>query len=241
MCNLYSLTKGQAAIIEFTRAMRDTAGNLPPLPGIFPDYQAPVVRNAPDGVRELAMLRWGMPSSSFAQLAATKVRVAKLQAKGKTVDFKDRLRMEPDGGTTNIRNTASKHWQRWLGVENRCVVPFTSFSEFNKAEGGDIWFALDDSRPLAVFAGIWTEWTSVRKVKEGETTNKLFGFLTTEPNAEVGAIHPKAMPVILTTPEEIEVWLTAQTPDALRLQRPLPDGSLKIVARGSKRDGAEAT
>ena len=37
------------------------------------------------------------------------------------------------------------------------------------------------------------------KVKEGETTNDLFAFLTTEPNAEVGAIHPKAMPVILTT------------------------------------------
>ena len=51
MCNLYSITKGQAAIIAFTRAMRDKAGNLPPLPGIFPDYMAPVVRNAPDGVR----------------------------------------------------------------------------------------------------------------------------------------------------------------------------------------------
>jgi len=46
-------------------------------------------------------------------------------------------------------------------------VPFNSFSEFNKAEGGDIWFALDESRPLACFAGIWTNWTSVRKVKEG--------------------------------------------------------------------------
>jgi hypothetical protein len=70
-------------------------------------------------------------------------------------------------------------------------VPFSSFSEFNKAEGGDIWFALDESRPLACFAGIWTTWTSVRKVKEGETTNDLYAFLTTEPNAEVGAIHPK--------------------------------------------------
>ena len=40
MCNLYSITKGQAAIIEFTRAMRDTTGNMPPLPGIFPDYKA---------------------------------------------------------------------------------------------------------------------------------------------------------------------------------------------------------
>ena len=63
------------------------------------------------------------------------------------------------------------------------------------------WFALDESRPLACFAGIWTNWTSVRKVKEGETTNDLYAFLTTKPNAEVGAIHPKAMPVILTTPD----------------------------------------
>ncbi|MET4341604.1 putative SOS response-associated peptidase YedK [Bradyrhizobium sp. RT9b] len=79
-------------------------------------------------------------------MVATKKRAAKLQAKGKTIDFKELLRMEPDSGTTNIRNVKSKHWTRWLGVENRCVVPFNSFSEFNKAEGGDIWFALDESR-----------------------------------------------------------------------------------------------
>lgn len=55
----------------------------------------------------------------------------------------------PDGAgrrTTNIRNVKSKHWTRWLGAENRCVVPFNSFSEFNKAKGGDIWFAVDASR-----------------------------------------------------------------------------------------------
>jgi putative SOS response-associated peptidase YedK len=39
----------------------------------------------------------------------------------------------------------------------------STFSEFNKVEGGDIWFALDETRPLACFAGIWTNWTSVRK------------------------------------------------------------------------------
>ena len=125
----------------------------------------------------------------------------------------------------------------WLGPENRCVVPFTSFSEFNREAGGDIWFALDETRPLACFAGLWTNWSSVRKVREGETTNDLFAFLTTEPNAEVGAIHPKAMPVILTTPEEVETWMRAPTPEALRLQRPLPDGALRIVSRGAKKDG----
>jgi hypothetical protein len=56
MCNLYSLTKGQQAIREMARAMRDISGNLPLFPGIFPDYAAPIVRNAPDGAR-LALLR----------------------------------------------------------------------------------------------------------------------------------------------------------------------------------------
>jgi putative SOS response-associated peptidase YedK len=78
----------------------------------------------------------------------------------------------------------------------------------------------------------------VRKVKEGETENDLFAFLTTEANSEVGAIHPKAMPAILTTREEAEMWLTAPTAEALKLQRPLPDGSLTIVARGARSDGA---
>lgn len=240
VCNLYSQTKGQAAIIELTRALRDLTGNLMPQPGIFPDYRAPIVRNASDGVRELANARWGMPSSKVALMEATKKRAQKLEARGKQFDFRELLRMEPDRGTTNIRNTASSHWQRWLGVEHRCLVPFTSFSEFNKAEGGDVWFAFDESRPLAFFAGIWTNWTSVRKVAEGETTNDLYGFLTTEPNAEVGGVHPKAMPVILRTGEEIETWLTAPADEALKLQRPLPNGSLRIVARGVKEDGSDA-
>lgn len=110
------------------------------------------------------------------------------------------------------------------------MVPFNSFSEFN--------FALDETRPPACFAGIWTNWTSVRKVKEGETTNDIFAFLTTEPNAEVGAIHPKAMPVILTTRNEVETWMTGPSDEALKLQRPLPDGALRIVARGVKEDAA---
>jgi putative SOS response-associated peptidase YedK len=53
--------------------------------------------------------------------------------------------------------------------------------------------------PARRFAGIWTDWTSVRKVEEGETTNDLYAFLMTEPNVEVGAVHPKAMPVNLVT------------------------------------------
>ena len=79
MCNLYSLSKGQAAIIEMTRAMRDSTGNMPPLPGIFPDYKAPIVRNQPDG-RELVLARWGMPSPVFlAALVAIGIEAVKLE------------------------------------------------------------------------------------------------------------------------------------------------------------------
>jgi putative SOS response-associated peptidase YedK len=238
MCNLYSMTKGQQAIRDLARAMRDSTGNLPPLPGIFPDYPAPIVRNALDGVRELAMVRWGMPSSRRAIFEAAKKRAGKLEAKGKAVDFDELLRMEPDGGTTNVRNTSSAHWKPWLGPANRCVVPLTSFSEFDHAAKQDVWFALGDDRPLAFFAGIWTPaWTGVRKIKNGIETTDLFAFLTTDPNAEVGAIHPKAMPVILTNPEEIEAWLTAPWEEAKALQRPLPDGALTVVQQGGKKDG----
>jgi putative SOS response-associated peptidase YedK len=123
-------------------------------------------------------------------------------------------------------------------------VPFTAFCEYapTTPRKTPTWFALDASRPLAFFAGIWTVWHGTRGTKanpvEGE--HELYGFLTTEANAEVAPIHPKAMPVILTRPDEWEMWLTAPASEALELQRPLPDGALQIVATGERQDPGSA-
>jgi putative SOS response-associated peptidase YedK len=119
-------------------------------------------------------------------------------------------------------------------------VPFTSFSEYDTDENGrkvPVWFAGDEGRPLMAFAGLWTEWTSVRRKAEGEVTVTAFGFLTTDANRTVGAVHPKAMPVILTQPGEFDLWLGADWKEASTLQRPLPDDALRIVARGERGDG----
>jgi putative SOS response-associated peptidase YedK len=104
------------------------------------------------------------------------------------------------------------------------------------------WFALGEDRPLFAFAGIWCRWHGTRGTKKNpvESEHTLFGFLTTDANATVKPLHAKAMPVILTTPAEMDQWMTAPAAEALELQRPLPDEALRIVMRGEKEDAVAA-
>ena len=204
MCNLYSLTRAQDAMRHLFDgvALADKLGNLAPLPEIYPDQAAPIVRHGAEGY-EMVMGRWGMPTPA-----------PFLEGK------------KTDRGVTNIRNAGSPHWRQWAATSHRCLVPLSKFAE--PGRGGNVWFGFPDDRP-AFFAGLWTRWTSVRKLKDGETTDDLFAFLTTEPNAEVAAHHPKAMPVLLTDPADWTHWMTAPWREALALQKPYPDDELVLI------------
>jgi putative SOS response-associated peptidase YedK len=62
MCGLYSITTNPGSqIAALFRVINCYAGNLPPMPSVFPDYPAPVIRNTDIG-RELGMMRWGKPA-----------------------------------------------------------------------------------------------------------------------------------------------------------------------------------
>ncbi|MCJ2132160.1 SOS response-associated peptidase family protein, partial [Methylobacterium sp. E-045] len=160
MCNLYSLVTSQVEIREVFGVEEGRAGNLPRMPGIFPDQMTPIVR-IENGRRTLEMFRWGIPGP----------------------------KQYGEHPVTNVRNVKSLHWRPWLKPEYRCLVPVSSVSEYadTKPKKTPTWFDLDDNRPLFAFGGIWRPWTGSCGTKtetpERESVNyQVFWFLNTDVN-----------------------------------------------------------
>jgi putative SOS response-associated peptidase YedK len=174
-----------------------------PPPELFPDRLAWVVRQS-DGGRQLDTMRWGFPR----KVPGKKIH----KATGKPVLL--------DTKVTNVRNYTSPFWKSALAnPERRCLVPFTSFSEYGPGPTGKrplFWFDVP-SRPIVSFAGVWRP----------TETGAVFAFLTTEPNPLVAPIHPKAMPVLLEEEDE-EQWLTCSSDEAVAHARPFPSQLMSV-------------
>lgn len=193
MCNLYRLDAPANQIATTFGA--DAAGD--PWPGgyIAPGKPAPVILRNKNGGRYLAPRMWGVPPpESFTTASQNK----------------------PYRPVTNVRNLTSPFWIGTLRhTEFRCLVPVTRFQEWSHqpspltGKKSQHWFGVP-TEPIFAFAGIW---------RDSEVAS--FAFLTTDPNALVGAVHPKAMPVILH-PEDHETWLCADWDTAKSLVEPYP-------------------
>ncbi|MBK9432467.1 MAG: SOS response-associated peptidase family protein [Sphingomonadales bacterium] len=168
---------------------------------VWPKREAAVVRDSvADGGAVADIMRWGVPLSLPGKRAGSVVTKH----------------------VTNVRNLDSPFWRGMLTrPEQRCLVPFTRFAEPKMGAGREEhWFSISD-QPLAAFAGVWRYSSPHRSPRaqsrggEGQLdltgvstsldTNglaaddqeKVFAFLTCEPNPLVAPLHPKAMPVIL--------------------------------------------
>lgn len=197
MCNLYNLKVRRWELVDYYKAQDAWREDMEK------EYVSPgrpgVVITAGANGRELRGMRWGFPPP-----AGVKAPVV------------------------NVRNYGSPFWRSALAnPERRCLVPVTEFQEWSvepdpvTGKKRPHWFSVP-SRPIFTLAGVW------RPTDAGPA----YAFLTCgyegEPAAHVvGAIHPKAVPVILHD-EDYERWLQAPVEEALLLACAYPSQLMAV-------------
>lgn len=199
MCNLYNINVSRA---EFNASFQASDGWRSELP-VEKDYVSPskpgyIVREV-DGARQLDVMTWRFPPPPGVKRPVV-----------------------------NVRNYTSPFWRTALGnPDRRCLVPVTEFQEWSvepdpvTGKKTKHWFSVP-SRPIFAFAGVW------RPIGEGAA----YAFLTCGYDGDpaghvVGAIHPKAMPVILHE-EDLDRWLQAPIDVALPLACAFPSQLLAV-------------
>ncbi|MGD9667849.1 MAG: SOS response-associated peptidase [Hyphomicrobiaceae bacterium] len=220
MCNLYSLTTNRQAVLRVFRVSDNRAAAFESKDAIFPGHTAAVVRVAEDDVRELVNMSWGFV----------------LPQKGRA-----------PRRVTNTRDDKVRSSRFWLSSfeERRCLVPVSSFAEPKEVTPATWhWFALkgDEPRPVFAFAGLWKHHIGPVK-KDGPSVEiDVYSFLTTTPNSLVGSINHERMPVLLSTDEEFETWMTGSPDEAFKLIREYPPNKMRMVQSGyEKRDMLDAS
>lgn len=211
MCNLYSQTRPREAVLRLFRVSDNRAEAVAPQPAIFPGYTAPVVRKAADGERELVNMSWGFvfkPADGKAWRRVTNVRDDKV--------------------------LTSRFWKPSFDAR-RCLVPASSYCDPDGEKPASwYWFALkgDDERPLFAFPGIWQRWKGPLK-KDGDPVEvDLYSFLTTEPNDLTRSINHERMPVLLSTDDQFETWLSGSSAEAFALAKSFNPALMRIVQSG---------
>lgn len=208
------MTAPKVAIAKLAGPLHDFPGELASLPAITPDQLAPVIIATSEQDREMHLMRWGFPPAP------------------------GRGGQRPH---SNIRSPFSTWWRPWFSkCEHRCLVPATSFCKLDhrSCPPEPIWFALHETRPVFFFAGIWRVWQGMRGYRSVPVYGHhyLFSILTAQSGAIIKAMNCKDAPVILTSEEAQNIWLTAPVERALSLQNAAPEGALRIVARGQMQD-----
>lgn len=197
ICNLYNLKVTRLELIACYEAS-DAWRREMEKDYVSPGRAGPVI-TAGEGGRELRGMRWGFPPPQGIKAPAV-----------------------------NVRNYSSPFWRSALNdAARRCLVPVTSFQEWSVEPDATTgrkkphWFSVP-SRPIFAFAGVW------RPTQSGPA----YAFLTTgyEGDASahvVGAVHPKACPVILHD-EDHDRWLNAPVEEALSLATAYPSQLLRV-------------
>jgi putative SOS response-associated peptidase YedK len=186
MCGRYILASSAEAIAEHFQVGQVPA--IAPRYNIAPTQQAPVVRVARSGEREIVLLRWGLVPFWAKDLSIGQRQI-----------------------NARAESLATRSAFREAYRRRRCLVPVDGFYEWQRGgrrkqpylcrmPGGGV-FAL---------AGLWERWRSA----EGEVV-ETFTIVTADAVAPVRRLHDR-MPVVI--PEQrYDEWLRAPDPDGLLL------------------------